>query len=79
MLDRIQVSCKKAVGITAAILKAGVADLNSFSISHRQRDKSRSVLAVEAMLEFQDNKPDHAVLHCESKLVNYAHGTKLEA
>ena len=82
MLDRTQVSSRKAVGITAAILKAGGADLTQFSISHRQvhrqRDKSRSVLAVEAMKEFHDNKPDHASLHWDSKLVDDSHGTKHE-
>ena len=82
MLDRTQVSSRKAVGITAAILKAGGADLTEFSISHRQvhrqRDKSRSVLAVEAMKEFHDNKPDHASLHWDSKLVDDSHGTKHE-
>ena len=79
MLDRTQVSSRKAVGITAAILKAGGADLTEFSISHRQvhrqRDKSRSVLAVQAMKEFKDNNPNDTALQWDSKLVDDDHGT----
>ena len=82
MLDRTQVSSRKAVGITAAILKAGGADLTDFTISHRQvhrqRDQSRGVLAVEAVSLFQANKPDFSVLHWDSKLIDDAHGTQHE-
>ena len=34
---------------------------------------------MQAMKDFQDNKPDHAALHWDSKLVDDAHGTKLES
>ena len=82
MIDRTQVSSRKAVGITSSILKAGGADLTDFTISHRQvhrqRDKSRSVLAQQAMAEFKANKPDHLALHWDSKLVDDSHGTKHE-
>ena len=82
MIDRTQISSRKAVGIASAILKAGGADLTEFSISpsqvHRQRDKGRSVLAVQAVQDFQVSKPKHTALHWDSKLIDDNHGTKHE-
>ena len=57
MIDRTQISSRKAVGIASALLKAGGADLSEFSISprqvQRQRDMTRSVLSEVAMTEFK--------------------------
>ena len=82
MIDRTQMSSRNAVGIASALLKAGGADLTEFSISprqvHRQRDTARSVLSEMAMTEFKANEPEHLVLHWDSKLIDDAHGTKLE-
>ena len=82
MLDRTKVSNRQAVGIASVLLKAGGADLTDFSISHvqlhRQRNKVRGILAEEALLDFKDNQPDDGILHWDSKLVDDAHGTKLE-
>ena len=82
MIDRTQLSSRKAVGVAAAILKSAGADLTDFSISksqvHRQRDKCRSVLAVEALEEFKANKPEHTALHWDSNLVDDSHGTRSE-
>ena len=82
ILDRTQISSRKAVGLAASILKTAGADLREFDISHRtlhsQRDQHRSVLAAEAIAIFKANKPEHLAVHWDSKLVDDAYGTKRE-
>ena len=82
MLDRTQTSSRKAVGVASMLLKSAGANLNDFTLSHRQvhrqRDKCRSVLAQQALDEFQELKPEHPVLHWDSKLIDDVHGTKHE-
>ena len=82
MLDRTQISSRKAVGFAASLLKTAGADLAEFNLSHRtvhrQRDNSRVVLAQEALDLFKENKPDHLAVHWDSKLIDDSHGTKKE-
>ena len=82
MLDRTQISSRKAVGFAASLLKTAGADLTEFNLSHstlqRQRDISREVLAMEALDDFKNTKPEHLVIHWDSKLIDDAHGTKHE-
>ena len=82
MIDRTGISSRKAVGLTAAILKSAGADLTDFTLSQtqvqKQRDDARSVLAQDAFEDFQAKKPEHAVPHWDSKLIDSVHGTKAE-
>ena len=82
MLDRTQISSRKAVWFAASLLKTADADLAEFNLSHRtvhrQRDNSRVVLAQEALDLFKENKPDHLAVHWDSKLIDDSHGTKKE-
>ena len=82
MLDRTQISSRKAVGFAASLLKTAGADLTEFNLSHstlqRQRDISREVLAMEALDDLKNTKPEHLVIHWDSKLIDDAHGTKHE-
>ena len=82
ILDRTQISSRKAVGLAASILKTAGADLRDFNISrrkvHTERDECRKVLATEAIKLFIASKPEHAAVHWDSKLIDDALGTKKE-
>ena len=82
MMDRTQITSRKAVGLASAILKSAGADLSDFSLSYRQvqrqRDQARLELAKTAFDEFQAYKPENAVIHWDSKLIDDVHGSKSE-
>ena len=79
MLDRTKITSNQAVGFFSSIVRSGKIeresmDLDEFTLSqasvHRIRDKNRGVLAELARKEFEEQKPKHACLHWDGKMMD---------
>ena len=78
--DRYKVSDVQLTAITAAILKAGGANLEDFSLSrstvYRNRILNRYKISETYMEEFMRDAPEFLILHWDSKLMKNVSGIK---
>ena len=78
--DRLALSDNQVTAIVSAVLKAGGADLNHFSIScsttRRNRMMVRYNICHSQMSTFRENPPEHAALHWDGKMLKDVAGTK---
>lgn len=81
-LDRLGLSNTKGAVLVSAVLKAGNANLNEFSLSEsttrRARMRNRQNIAEAAIENLKKNPPAYATLHWDGKIIKDYFGEKRE-
>ena len=80
--ERCGLSIRAQLQVTSALIVNSGGSINDVPLSvgsiYRHRLQAREQVATQLFNKWQETKPKHPVLHCDSKLIEYLSGDKEE-